>query len=168
MTETASKPQIILANMAIVLVIAFGVVGLVCYGASAEVRHRFWEDLLERPGGPMTFRFILQPIMAAIAALHDGIKDATDGRSPYTWTILANSKQRGRRLREGLIATARVILLGLCMDVIYQLIVLKTFYPGEAAVVALGLAFLPYLFLRGPIDRIARWRLGAASTDESR
>jgi hypothetical protein len=35
-------------------------------------------------------------------------------------------------------------------------------------IVALGLAFLPYLLLRGPIDRIARWRLGAASTDESR
>ena len=77
MTETASKPQIFLANMAIVLVIAFGVGGLVWYGFSAEVRQRFWDDLLERPGGPMTFRFILQPIMAAIAALHDGMKDAT-------------------------------------------------------------------------------------------
>ena len=82
MTETASKPQIILANMVIVLLIAFGVVGLVCYGASEEVRHRFWEQLLERPGGPMTFRFILQPIMAAIAALHDGIKDAKTAAPP--------------------------------------------------------------------------------------
>ena len=42
------------------------------------------------------------------------------------------------------------------MDVIYQAIVLKTFYPGEAVIVALALAFLPYLLLRGPIARIAR------------
>ncbi len=98
----------------------------------------------------MTFRFILQPIMAAFAALHDGMKDATSGRSPYLWTILVDSKERGGRLREGLIATARVILLGLCMDVIYQLVVLKTFYPGEAVIVALVLAFVPYLIPARP------------------
>ena len=46
------------------------------------------------------------------------------------------------------------------MDVVYQLIVLKTFYPGEAVIVAIALALLPYLLLRGPIARIARWRLG--------
>ncbi|MGC1579151.1 MAG: hypothetical protein WA813_24050 [Beijerinckiaceae bacterium] len=168
MTETASKPQIFLANLAIVLVIAFGVAGVFWYGVSAEVRQRVWEQVLERRGGPMTFRIILQPAMAALAALRDGIKDAKSGRPPYFWTLLTNSVERGERLQEGVISTARVILLGLCMDVIYQLIVLKTFYPGEAVIVALGLAFLPYLLLRGPIDRIARWRLGAASTDESR
>jgi hypothetical protein len=41
------------------------------------------------------------------------------------------------------------------------LIVLKTFYPGEAVIVAAALAFVPYVLLRGPIARIARWRLGA-------
>jgi hypothetical protein len=60
-------------------------------------------------------------------------------------------------LREGLISTARVILLGLGMDVIYQLTVFRTFHPGEAVIIALLLAFGPYLLLRGPVDRIARW-----------
>ena len=50
----------------------------------------------------------------------------------------------------------RIILLGLCMDAIYQWIVLKTFYPDEAAIVAIALAFFPYVLLRGPIERIAR------------
>lgn len=166
MTETASKPQIFLANLAIVLVVAFSLAGVIWYGFSAEVRQRFWDDLLNRPGGPMTFRFILQPIMAAFAALHDGMKDATSGRSPYLWTILVDPKERGGRLREGLIATARVILLGLCMDVIYQLVVLKIFYPGEAVIVALVLAFVPYLLLRGPVARIARRRRGTIRTSE--
>jgi hypothetical protein len=48
------------------------------------------------------------------------------------------------------------------MDAIYEWIVLKTFYPGEAVIVAIALAFLPYL-LRGPIARIARRRLDAES-----
>jgi len=52
----------------------------------------------------MTFRFILQPIMAAIAAVYDGVKDARTGRSPYLWAILTNPVERGGRLREGLIS----------------------------------------------------------------
>jgi len=128
------------------------------YGFSDEVRHRARQQLIARPTGPMAFRFVLQPVMAGIAALHDGIEDAKSRRSAYCWTLLTNLLERGGRLREGLISTARVILLRLCMDVIYQLIVLKTFYPGEAVVVAIAIAFFPHLLLRGPIARIARWR----------
>jgi len=42
------------------------------------------------------------------------------------------------------------------MDVIYQAVVFKTFYPDQALVVALVLAFVPYLIIRGVIARI--WR----------
>jgi hypothetical protein len=168
MTVTASKSQIRVAQLAVILLIAFVFAGAVWYGFSAEVRHRVWQNLLDRPGGPMTFRIILQPIMASIAALLDGIKDAKTGRSPYLWTVLTNPAERSGRLREGLIATGRIILLGLGIDAIYQFIVLKTFYPGEAVIVAIVLCFLPYLLLRGPAARIARWWRGDAPADESR
>jgi hypothetical protein len=80
---------------------------------------------------PMRFRFILQPLMAAIVAIRDGLKDARTGRPPYFWTMLGNPRERTRRLNEGLNATARIILLGLVMDAIYQGIVLRRFYPGR-------------------------------------
>ena len=112
----------------------------------------------------MTFRFVLQPAMAALAALHDGIRDARLGRSPYFWTIVRDPQRRARRLREGLVSTARIILLGLGMDAIYQYKVLDTFYPAEAVIIALTLAVVPYLVLRGPIARVARrWRSSPAS-----
>jgi hypothetical protein len=38
--------------------------------------------------------------------------------------------------------------------------VLKTFYPNEALLVALLLAFVPYLIIRGLVVRIARLRIG--------
>jgi hypothetical protein len=44
---------------------------------------------------------------------------------------------------EGLNATARIILLGLAMDVIYQLLVLKTFYPNEAFIMSVKAKLLP-------------------------
>ena len=156
MVETPSKTQILLARLTIILLIAFTAFGIIWYGFSEEVRHRVWQQLIERPTGPMAFRFILQPIMATIAALRDGVNDAKSGRSPYFWALLTNPFESGHSLYEGLLSTARVILLGLCMDAAYQWIVLKTFYPAEAVIVAIALAFFPYLLLRGPIARIAR------------
>ncbi len=166
MAASASKAQVLLAQLVVALMVAFILVGAIWYGLSAEVRDRVWQNLIDRPGGPMTFRFILQPAMAAIAALRDGVNDARLGRSPYFWTVLTNPSERAGRLSEGLISTARIILLGLCMDIIYQAIVLKTFYPAEAVIVALALAFLPYLALRGPIARVARWRRRQNPEDE--
>ena len=163
MTEQPSKTKVLLAEVVVVLMIAFVGLGIAWYGVSAEVWQRIWQNLRDRPGGPMTFRFLLQPCMAALAALYDGVADARTGRSPYLWTILADRTKRGGRLREGLISTARVILLGLVMDTVYQIIELKTFFPAEAVIVALLLAFVPYLLLRGPCARIARIWVGRAA-----
>ena len=53
------------------------------------------------------------------------------------------------------------------MDVVYQLVEFKTFYPGEAAIVAVSLAFIPYMLLRGPFARLARmWGAGTPSTKD--
>lgn len=124
-----------------------------------EVLSRMWTDLLARPGGPFAFRFVLQPLVAIILALRDGIKDAQTGRSPYFWTVLSDAAQRRERLAEGLKATVRVIVLGIVIDAVYQLKMLGTFYPGEALAIALLLGFVPYLVIRGPANRIARRRI---------
>jgi hypothetical protein len=157
--ETATRTQILVARLAAALIVALGVLGLLWYGISGEVLDRIWRDILARPGGPMTFRFVLQPAMAGLAALRDGIRDARTGDAPFLWSVLTNPAARRDRLREGWIATARIILLGLGMDVAYQVIVLDRFYPGEAAIVAILLAFIPYVLLRGLIGRLARRRL---------
>ena len=47
----------------------------------------------------MSFRFFLQPTMAILFAIRDGIKDARTGRSPYVWTILHKPEERRARLR---------------------------------------------------------------------
>jgi hypothetical protein len=88
------------------------------------------------------------------------------GRSPYFWTMVGNPHERTRRLNEGLNATARMILLGLVMDAIYQRIVLRQFYPAEAVIVALLFAFVPYVIMRGPALRIAR-RCGTATAHQT-
>jgi hypothetical protein len=127
---------------------------------------RFWGDLLARPSGPFAFCFLLQPTMAIIAAIKHGLKDARTGRSPYAWTVLTSAEKRGARLREGLRATGRIIVLGLAMDAAYQIVALRKFYPGEAMMVALVLAFVPYLLTRGPVARVASWWMHRAASGE--
>jgi hypothetical protein len=157
MAETATPAQMFLARLVVIVAAILVVLGLFLYGFSADVHERIWRDIAARPGGPMTFRFILQPCMAAIAAFHDGAKDARLGRSPYLWTLLSRSDASTGGLREGLIATARIVLLGFAMDAIYQWRVLGTFYPGEMLLIAILLAFLPYLLLRGAFARLVGW-----------
>jgi hypothetical protein len=152
----------LLAKLVIASILVLIVLGIVWYGVSVPTFRRIWHDLVARPDAPMRFRFILQPLMAAIVAIRAGINDARTGRSPYFWTMLGNPAERAQRLNEGLNATARIIFLGLVMDMIYQLIVLKQFYPAEAVVVALLFAFVPYVIVRGPATRLARRWHGAS------
>jgi hypothetical protein len=155
LTDAPPKAAIVQERAAVALIAGLIVLGVICYGLSAEDLARIWKQILARPGGPLTFRFILQPAMAAIAAVRDGVNDASRGHSPYLWTILREPEKRGGRLWEGFVATARILILGVVMDTVYELTVLHTFYPAEAALVAQLLVLLPYALLRGPIAGIA-------------
>ena len=155
-TDTERQELGLLAKLVLAALIVLVLAGLLLHGITVEVIQRLWHDLSQRDA-PMRFRFILQPVMAAIVAIRDGLKDVRAGRKPYFWMAFGVT-----RLREGLNATARIILLGIVMDAMYQIIVLGRFYPGEAVIIALVLAFVPYLLIRGPAARMAR-RLHAAS-----
>ncbi len=120
---------------------------------------RVWSDLAGRLTGPLALRLVLQPAMAALYAIRDGMKDARAGRPAYFWSILADASDGARLLREGLQAVLRVILLGAVMDGMYQILVFRRIYPLELVIVVLSLAFIPYLLLRGPVNRLARYRV---------
>jgi hypothetical protein len=121
-----------------------------------DVVVRVWLDLIGRLHGPFSFRFVLQPATAAICAAHDGLSDAREGRPPYFWAIFTRSSERLTLLRDGWRHERRVILLGVVMDILYQLIVFRSLHVFELAVVVLALAFVPYMLLRGAVNRIAR------------
>jgi hypothetical protein len=122
-----------------------------------EIFTRFWNNLIGRIGGPMSFRLLLQPAMAIVFAIRDGMKDAREGRPAYFYSLFTEPESRRSLLREGFKAVSRVFTLAIVMDLIYQVIVLRWFYPLEALIVAFVLALLPYVLLRGPVNRIARF-----------
>ena len=58
-------------------------------------------------------------------------------------------------IQDGWKHMGRVFILAIIIDAVYQLIVFRWFYPAEALLVALILALVPYLLIRGPVNRIA-------------
>jgi len=164
MTEATSKTEILLARTAVALLLGFAAADLLWYGLSTHELERLWRNIVARPGGPMTFRFVLQPAMAIVTALRDGVVDARSDRRPYLAAILFGGEPRQARLWEGVLSTARILILGLGMDVAYQLVFLDMFHPAESVVIAIALAFLPYALVRGPAARLARaWLARRAS-----
>ena len=117
---------------------------------------RVGSQLLERVSGPMRFRLVLQPCMAAFFAIRAGLADAKAGKPPYFWSIIYDPQQRKELIKDGWKSVGRVIMLAIVLDVIYQIIEIHFVYPGEAIIVAFILAVLPYLILRGLVTRIAR------------
>jgi hypothetical protein len=116
---------------------------------------RVVENMSDRVSGPMKFRFVLQPVMASILAIIGGLNDAKAGKPPYFWALITHPAHRGEMIRDGWKSVSQVFVLALALDVVYQIMVLRFVYPGEAIIVAFGLAIVPYLILRGLVNRLA-------------
>ncbi len=106
----------------------------------------------------MQFRLYLQPTTAIFFAIRDGIKDAHEGHPPYFWSLFSDPGNMRDRLRSGWKSIGKVFLFAIIIDAVYQIIELQWFYPGEALIVALILAIVPYLLLRGPVNRLVAAR----------
>ena len=121
-----------------------------------EIWQRIADNLVNRLDGPLHFRFIVQPLMAVVFATLDGLKDARQRKPAYLWTVVSCPEHRRELLHDGWKHFGKIFILGLVLDLVYQLKVHAMVYPGELLLTALLLAVLPYLLLRGPVNRIAR------------
>jgi hypothetical protein len=111
----------------------------------------------------MKFRFALQPCMAIFFAVRNGLKDSREGKPAYFWALFTDPFHRREMLRDGWKSVGKIFILALVLDFAYQVIFLHWFYPGEAFLVSFALAIVPYLLVRGPVNRIATARRLAAS-----
>lgn len=117
---------------------------------------RMFNDVFGRLDGPLHFRFFLQPAMAIIFAIRDGLRDAREGRPAYFWSLFTKPSLRAELLRTGWKSVSKIFILAVVLDVIYQVIVYRWFYPVETLLVAVLLALIPYALVRGPVNRIKR------------
>ncbi|CAN5458642.1 hypothetical protein BH10PLA2_BH10PLA2_31080 [soil metagenome] len=118
---------------------------------------RSWDALLGRETGPLHFRLILQPLVASFFAIRSGMRDAREGQTLFFWTVVRNATQRRLLLRQLWTDVGKLFIVAVALDTLYQLVVLRWFYPLQALIVAVLLAIIPYLMFRGLANRVGRW-----------
>lgn len=135
-----------------------------------ELFARVWENLGARVSGPMWFRLILQPGVAIFLATRDGLKDARLGRPAYLWKVITDHGGHRRELiRDGWTSISKVFIMAVLIDAVYQFIVQRWIYPLELVTVAILLAVVPYVLVRGPLNRVVsifgRRKAGSSKSD---
>jgi hypothetical protein len=105
----------------------------------------------------MSFRLVLQPLIATILAVRAGMRDARAGRPLYTWSVFHDPVHRADLLRNGWKDVAKVFVMAIVVDIIYQWIVFRWIHPFGLLTVAFWVACVPYLLIRGPVNRLIRW-----------
>jgi len=114
-----------------------------------------WEQLVGRLDGPMAFRFVVQPLTAAVIGVRAGLRDARNGQPPFLWTLISGAGDRRALLRHGWRDVATVFLVALVLDSVYEVAVLEAFHPVRVLMVASLLALAPYAAMRGLANRAA-------------
>jgi hypothetical protein len=120
-----------------------------------EMLARRGEHLLGRASGPLNFRLVIMPIVVTILAIRTHLRDVREGRPMFLCAFLTSPTERRRLLRSGLKDFGKVFIVACVLDTTYQILVLRSFYPGEVLVVAVMCAIVPYILIRGPVMRIA-------------
>ena len=123
-----------------------------------DLLSRILENLVGRVHGPLTFRLVLQPVIAMFFAIRDGRRDAREGKVPYFWSLVSEPEHRRDMLRDGWKSVGQVFIIAVAIDAVYQFIQFRWFYPAEALLLACIVALIPYILLRGPVTRISRAR----------
>ena len=93
----------------------------------ADLIARTLQHLVARTAGPLKLRFLLQPLAATIIA------------------VRASRESEPRRVFAYI---GRLCVVALFVDLLYQVIVLRWFYPGQALIVVGMLALVPFLVVR--------------------
>ena len=112
-------------------------------------------DAVRRATGPLKFRFILQPSVAILLAIRSGLKDSRLGRPAFFWEFCVHSANRRQLLRSCWKSIGRLFILAFALDCIYQMIATHRIHFYGALIVAFVLAVIPYVIVRGPVNRIA-------------
>lgn len=121
------------------------------------------DGIMARVTGPMSFRFILQPLMMIILGIKDGLADAKAGSPPFIFDLVFNPEGRPRDFKNAFKSLVKPIIFATVLDLVAQYLIFKEVrHPAVRLVPALVVGTLvmgvPYSIARGLSNRIATRR----------
>ncbi|MEO8594445.1 MAG: hypothetical protein ABI759_14100 [Candidatus Solibacter sp.] len=133
---------------------------------------KIFEELVARiTSGPMQFRLIVQPTMALLLGMRDGLADARSGSPPFIWGLLFQREHLKPSLKGALRRLQVPIALATLADALVQYLMFGYVRPLTAVIVGTLLMGLPYSIARGLSNRVRSTRklrpLDAPVTDKN-
>ncbi len=114
----------------------------------------FTDGLIARIQGPMSFRLLMQPLIALYFAFRDGRRDAQEGKAPFFWGLFTQPEHRREMLQSGWKSIGKVFVIAIVLDGVFQYLAFPVFRPLGALSAGVVLALVPYVVLRGPVNRL--------------
>ena len=113
------------------------------------------DKIAERLTGAMSFRFMLQPAIAIILGIRDGLMDAKAGTPPFIADLIFYPKDRKRQLKSAFHRLLTPIIVATVLDAIAQHLIFGHINPVGALIVGTFVMGIPYALARGITNRIA-------------
>ena len=117
---------------------------------------QYWAELTGRVDGPMSFRLVIQPLVATFLGVRAGMRDARVGAPIYGWSLISNPAHRRDLAHDGWKDIGKVFILAVVLDIVYELIVFRELHLGQPMIMGLVLVLPAYLLTRGPVNRLLR------------
>jgi hypothetical protein len=114
--------------------------------------------VLARLTGPLKLRFILQPIMAILLGVRDGVNDAKAGRPPFLFSVLTDPKGHKHDIRKAMRSLLVPLVIATVLDGVAQYLLFGWIRISGALVVGAMLMGLPYVVARALTNRIVSRR----------
>jgi hypothetical protein len=116
----------------------------------------FSQGLARRLAGPFPARFILQPLVAIILGIRDGMTDARLGRAPFGMALLFERDSaipRSELLKTSLRHILTPLVIGIVLDMVVQWYLFHRVIIVAAISVGSLLVGIPYSIARGLTNR---------------
>ena len=117
---------------------------------------QFFKDMLRRLSGPGRLRFILQPTVALLIGIRDGIRDTRMGSPPFLLALISKWARGPDLLRSAFVSLRDLIAIAIILDVISQYLIFREIHPGAALLLGPVLVAIPYAISRALANRTAR------------
>jgi hypothetical protein len=116
------------------------------------------EGLIARVAGPMSLRFVFQPLIGLLLGVRDGMRDAKAGEPPFILDLITNNENRKEKLSSLLTSLSKTVLIAVVLDIIAQYLIFSQVRITSAVMIAIIILVVPYSIARAVTNRIVTKR----------
>jgi len=127
-------------------------------GSTSSLLDTIAEGVIARVAGPMSLRFVFQPLVAVLLGIRDGAMDAKAGEPPFIIDLIVDRDNRKAKLAGVLKSLSKTIIVATVSDMIAQYLIFDQVRLIPAIVVGVFLLSVPYSLARGIANRIVTAR----------